>query len=418
MSHSRPPDPPSPLLEPVLPVPEEEEISLLDIGVILAQHRRLIGLVIAGFTALGLVIAVLSSAEYTSSAQVVPEAAAEGSLPGAGALAALRGFGLSLGGMSTGLSPEAYPSIVQSREVLLAVARDTFFFAELGRETTFVDYVRETKSWLGRAMSFVLGLPGKLVRAIQGGAPALMIRDEAGGIQFLTEEEDAALKVLAGLVSTSHDLETGLMTISVTTEDPLLSAELARTFVQQLSKRVHTVRTQKARENLAFIEQQFAEAEQQLRAAEEALAQFDDRNTNPQTARLRTERDRLQRQVTFASQLYGDLQAQRTQAQIELQRSEPVVTVLQQPAVPLEPSGPNRKLIVLLALILGTMLGVAMAFVSAAIERQSADEAEQRKLEEIKAAFLPKRWRNGQGRAARPAPEAETEASTAPPDSR
>src|SRR5690606_29211635 len=128
---------------------------------------------------------------------------------------------------------------------------------------------------------------------------------------------------------------------------------------------------------------QFAGAEKELRDAENALARFDDRNNNPNSARLRTERDQLQRQVTFASQLYSDLQAQRTQAQIELQRSQPVVTVLEYPAVPVEPSGPNRKLIVLLSLVLGAAIGVGLAFVKAAIEKQSADEESSEKLELI-----------------------------------
>lgn len=389
--------------------PADEEISLLDVGVVLAQHRRLIAITAVVLTVLGLLVAVVSSSEYTASARVIREAGAQGDLPGIGALSALRGFGLSLGAGATGLSPEAYPDILRSREVLLAVARDTFYFDALDRSATFVTYVEETKGIMGVIASYTIGLPGRLLQ---------WARDDAGGggpraggdIQALTKAESDALRALSDLVSTSEDVETGLMTITVTTRDPLLSAELAQQFVQQLRERVRTVRTQKARENLAFIETQFEDAERELRAAEEALAEFDDRNNNPQSARLRTERDRLQRQVTFASQLYSDLQTQRTQAQIELQRSEPVVTVLEQPAVPLDPSGPNRKLIVLLSLILGMAVGIGLAFVKAAIERQSADEAEHRKLEEIKAAFLPKRWRNGHNGAA-DSREAEPEAS-------
>jgi capsular polysaccharide biosynthesis protein len=345
-------------------------------------------------TVIGLVVAVFSSAEYTSSATVIREAGAEGGLGSLGGLSALRGFGLSIGGASGGLTPEAYPDILQSAEVRLAVAQDTFYFSELGRRATFVEYVEAESSVLGFIKQYTIGLPGLILSSIREN-PSAGAEGARGGLQRLTETEYEALEKLSDLISTSTDLETGLMRVSITTENPVLSAALTESFVSHLTERVRTIRTRKAREDLDFIEQQFAEAEGVLQEAEEALARFDDRNNNPQTARLRTERDQLQRQVTFASQLYSDLLTQRTQAQIELQRSQPVVTVLEEAAIPLEPSGPNRKMIVLLSLVLGGALGIGLAFVKAAIEKQSDDDENSKKLELIRSAFIPKRWRNG-----------------------
>ena len=107
------------------------------------------------------------------------------------------------------------------------------------------------------------------------------------------------------MVSVSVDRNSGIMSISVTTRQPLLSAQLAQTFINLLTQRVREIYTKKIREDLEFIRERFGESQQQLEVAEEKLAQFMDRNRNPQTAQLRTKMERLQRQVSFKTQLYA-----------------------------------------------------------------------------------------------------------------
>jgi uncharacterized protein involved in exopolysaccharide biosynthesis len=141
------------------------------------------------------------------------------------------------------------------------------------------------------------------------------------------------------------------------------------------------------------MEERFTEVEQELRVAEEELATFVDRNSGIQSARLETERERLQRQVSFKSELYQQLQAQVTQARIELQRSEPVITVVEESVPPMERSAPQRTLIVLLSLILGGFIGLGAAFVSAFLSNTEEDTEEQEKLEEIRARLIPGRLR-------------------------
>jgi len=57
-----------------------------------------------------------------------------------------------------------------------------------------------------------------------------------------------------------------------------------------------------------------------------------DRNRDIQTARLRTEVERLQRQVTIKMELYRELQTQLMQAEIELQHIQPVITLVEAPS--------------------------------------------------------------------------------------
>jgi uncharacterized protein involved in exopolysaccharide biosynthesis len=153
---------------------------------------------------------------------------------------------------------------------------------------------------------------------------------------------------------------------------------------------VRELRTKRVREKLGFIERRFQEAQDELEDAENRLAQFLERNQNPTTAQLQFQRDRLQRQVRFKEQLYSNLQGQLTQSRLDLQRQQPVVTVVESPVPPAEPSSPNRPLIVFLSVVLGTFFGVAGAFVASFLSPDQKDQQRADKVAQIRDAFMPR----------------------------
>jgi uncharacterized protein involved in exopolysaccharide biosynthesis len=147
------------------------------------------------------------------------------------------------------------------------------------------------------------------------------------------------------------------------------------------------------RERLEFVEGRFEEAEQELETAEERLAQFLERNQNPTTATLQFRRDRLQRQVTFKEQLYSELQSQLTQTRLDLQRRQPVVTVVEKPVPPVEKSAPSRTLIVIMVSILGGVIGVGIAFGRVFFVERAKESRERDKIQEIREALHRPTWR-------------------------
>jgi uncharacterized protein involved in exopolysaccharide biosynthesis len=369
----------------------EDEVSLLDILLVIARHKQLILRTVLVFTVLGVAYALLASEEYTSTAKVVREAQEDMPSGLSGGLAALQGFGINIGGASSGLTPQAYTEILSSREVRLAVVRDTFYFVDEDTTTTFVDYVDRPPGLVGTILKYTIGLPGTIMTALQGDQRTA-VETQSGARVYPTEAEEEAIKTIGDRIASSVDQETGLMSVSVTAGEARLAAGLTESFLQHLTDRVSTIRTEKARRNLAFMEERFTEVGQELRTAEEELATFVDRNSGIQSARLETERERLQRQVSFKSELYQQLQAQVTQARIELQRSEPVITVVEEPVPPMERSAPKRTLIVVLSLILGGFLGVSAAFVSTFFDSTEDDAEGREKLEEIREKLVPMRW--------------------------
>ena len=363
-----------------------DAMSLADALLVVARRWRLFVLTLVSMTVFGIVLALALPEEYTSRTTVMREASTEGGLRLGGGLAALQGLGVNLGGLtSEGLSPEAYPSVLSSREVQLSVLRDTFQAPPLQDPTTLTDYL-VPESAMG------------IFHRLRTSAKRSMVGSESNDVDSLrtrhpSVREEQALLTFRDMVSTSIDQESGFMHIHVTSESPWLGTEIAESLLSHLTDRVRQLRTKRARENVAFIRERFAEAQVELREAENRLSDFVDRNRNLGTAGLRTERDRLRRQVSFKSDLFSELQAQLTQAEIELQRSSPVVTIVEEPSPPIQHSFPPRSIIVIGFFLLGIVLSVLLCFGYRFIDQQSRDDPEWRKMEEAFQRMMPKRVR-------------------------
>jgi uncharacterized protein involved in exopolysaccharide biosynthesis len=384
--------------------PREDEVSLLDILLVLARHKGLIVRTLLAFTILGLTYSIFASEEYTSEARVVREAQQRtggGNLPGGLSQGVLSGLGISLGGSGSGLTPAAFPSVLESREVRLAVVRDTFRFPDTERPMTFVEYANRPPGIWDLLLKYTLKLPftlKKMLGKAVSGAPSSTSPAPAGTTEnndpiIPSKKEETAIKAVRGKIFSGVNEKTGLMSISVTAGGAQLALDLTKSFLDHFTTRVRELRTEKVRERLEFVEQRFQEVEKELDTAEERLARFLERNQNPTTATLRFQRDRLQRQVTFKEQLYSELQSQLTQTRLDLQQRQPVITVVENPVAPTGPSAPNRTLLVFLSVVLGGFFGVLLAFIKNFFENAEEKEGDQEKLEEVRERLIPARFR-------------------------
>jgi len=357
-----------------------QDVSVLDLLLVLVEKRSLILRTTLVVILLGCTYAFLASNTYVSTAKLSRESEQSGgSLSQLGGLGALSGgLGINLGAVTGGgMNSEAFQEVLESREVRLSVAQDTFWFPDEQERMTFVEYVDQPP-----------GLLQRVIRAFTGGEEAADTTgsraNEVGAtVRRMTEQEANAVDMVSQLMSSSINKDSGLMTVSVRAEDSQLAAEVASSFIRHLTDRVRELRTAKVRERVAFVESRFEEVEAELSAAEDDLARFLEQNQNPTTATLRFQEDRLRRQVNFKQQLYSDLRGQLTQARLDVQRQQPVVTVVEEPVPPLQKSSPNRLLLILLSGVVGVFLGCGIAFALALAEAFGDDKHRREKLHRI-----------------------------------
>jgi Chain length determinant protein len=324
-----------------------EPVTLFEIiAAVISRRKRLLRLLVLSVV-WGAMMGLFSSSQYTASETLLSELERNASASGRIA-SALRGFGISTGEVASGtLTVQSLPEILVSREVRLAVLSDTIAWPGRG-SITIVDYLSSgSGSWFGVVVEWVknwtVKLPGRILTALSS-TPSASEGSGGSPTKSVTAEEELLLEWLLRVLITVHDVDTGLITVSATTDDPFLAAGLVTSFEKHLRSRIDQVYTGKAREILRFVEASHEAALIRLNDADEALATFKDRNRNASTARLRVEGDRLKRRVDLEAQLYSRSLTTLTEARLGLLRSEPATTVIEAAIPPAFPSGPNRML--------------------------------------------------------------------------
>src|SRR5690625_669795 len=173
----------------------------------------------------------------------------------------------------------------------------------------------------------------------------------------------STVQQLRSRIESVNDSDTGIVTISVKMQDPVVAAEIARLAVNQLSDYVTRYRTEKSQRDVKFIQERLEEAKQNFEEVQQELAHFTDANRGQLTAVARIEEQQLQSRYNLTFNLYNTMAERLEEAQIKLQEDTPVVNITEPPAVPDRSSEPNRVSIVVLFILLVTILAVDAIFV-------------------------------------------------------
>lgn len=306
---------------------ESDEVSLLALGTILLRNRwrllRWIGLG-AGIAAL---VSFTRPALYEASASFVPQ----GIDAKASGLANLAGqLGVAMPATNQSLSLEFYTKLLESRVLLLPVAKDTIVVPELGGKSV--------------AVLDLFQIPrGKMPEA---------------------EREEKGLKQLRKMVTGSMVKTTGVVAFSVETKWRSVSLAIASALVDGINDYNQRTRQGQAAAERKFIEGRVAVAASDLRAAEDRLQEFLGTNRNLGSPELMMQRDRLQRDVMLRQQVYQSLTQSYEEARIREVRDTPVITIFESPWAATEPESQGRLRLILLGIVLGAFVGGLLAFTS------------------------------------------------------
>lgn len=138
-----------------------------------------------------------------------------------------------------------------------------------------------------------------------------------------------------------------MTTITVTLQDPKVTAIVADSVVGKLQQYIIDYRIKKAKEDCAYLEELYHERQQEYYDAQSKYAHYFDTNRNIAFQSIRAEQERLQNDMSLAYQVYSQVAQQLQVARAKIQEEKPVFAVVEPATVPLEPSGISRKVIFL-----------------------------------------------------------------------
>ena len=321
---------------------EEKEIDLIEIGKKLWDKRKFILKVSGVGLLIGIIIAFSIPKEYSTTVILAPESKEGGSLGNAGALAAMAG--INLGGTSTSgdLSSDVYPNIMESTPFILGLSQIHVSDPKEKIDTNLFSYIKDEQksAW----WTYILGTP-RLVIGLFTSKKEDSTTEKNKFI--LTQDEDEVVEKLKKFLSISIDKKTGIITLASTMQSAIISATVADTLTSYLQSYIIKYRTEKARADLVFAEKLYNESKSDYNKAQQKYADYLDRNQNVILASYRVNQDKLQNEVTLAYNVYNQVAQQLQVAKVKVQDQTPVYTVIQPAIIPLIPTKPNKKLIVI-----------------------------------------------------------------------
>jgi uncharacterized protein involved in exopolysaccharide biosynthesis len=303
---------------------KEYSVDLMEIATTLWRSRKLIGYIVGIVTALGIVIGLLLPASFKSTAVLLPETDKSklGSLGGLSDLA-------SLAGVSTGEGSlvRLYPTIIKSESVLRNVVYARY------RSEAFRDSVTLIQFW-----------------RIEGKNPDVVY--------------ETALRSLRDLLDVSMDSRTNVVSISIETTEPQLSADIVNKVTVELDKFIRIKRTTSATEQRKWIEARLLEAKGDLEKSENLLKEFRENNRRvSDSPRLLLEQERLTRDVQINATVYTELKRQYEIVKIEEIKNIPIINVMDAGMASAHKERPKRRLIVLVSFVLSLIGSAGFVFI-------------------------------------------------------
>lgn len=325
---------------------DEFQIDWMGILRQLLAIRKKLYIAAAVGVVLGILIALGTPKQYTVSITLSPEMGSGKSGSGLASMAAS-----FLGGSIGSDSPDALnatlaPDIVASTPFLLELFDARVVSQDKQIDTTFTAYLDEQKSSL---MGYVLKVPGMAIGCVKSlftDKEEKTATIQEGAIE-LNEEDAKKLEGLRKQISADVDKKTAITTLSVTLQDPKVTATIADSVVSKLQQYITTYRTSKAKEDCQYLEKLYKERQQEYYDAQQRYARYVDANSNVVFQSTLAERERLQNDMNLAYQVYSQVAQQLQVARAKVQEEKPVFAVVEPAVVPLNPSGTSRKVIVL-----------------------------------------------------------------------
>ena len=292
---------------------------------------------------LGIIIALSIPKQYTVKVTLSPEMGGDKASGGLASLASS-----FLGGGASSNSPDALnatlaPDIVASTPFVLELFNTRVQTLDGELDTTLVAYLDEQKTpWF----SYIIKAPGMAIGAIKSIFTEKVDTVSALNPFQLTEKEATKVEGLRKAIIANVDKKTAMTTITVTLQDPKVTAIVADSIVAKLQQYIIDYRIKKAKEDCSYLEQLYKERQQEYYNAQSKYAHYFDSNRNIALQSVRAEQERLQNDMNLAYQVYSQVAQQLQVARAKIQEEKPVFAVVEPATIPLEPSGSSRKVIV------------------------------------------------------------------------
>lgn len=291
---------------------------------------------------------------YQSTIQLAPEASNATNLGSLGSLASSFGINLNTSSSQDALFPDLYPDILSTNEFVVALFDVPVRSMDGEIETTYGDYMlRRQKVTYFKWPKILLGRLKFLIAP-----PPARPSSGDGKInpQYLSREMDVLVQKINEQISCSVDKKTGVISITVLDQDPLIAAEMADTICVRLQQVITDYRTQKARIDEQYYRHLMEEAVEYYHAAQNDYVQFCEANWKINMPSISAQKDNLSNICNLRLSALNAIINQHQMACAKIQENTPAFTTLSRPCVPIKACKPKRMIFVVFMCFMATIV--------------------------------------------------------------
>lgn len=294
---------------------------------------------------------------YVVKVMLAPEYGEQNPINGIlGSAASFFNLGVGATGGSNAIVPEFYPDIIKSTDFMVGLMSASVKSQDGEFSGTYAQYIisREKSPWW-----FELLAKTKMIFAKKK-EPFNASEDYKVNPFALTQAEYDIIKNMSAAIGCDVDEKTGIISISVKAQDPLVAAVMANNVKEELQEFLTKYKTEKIKNELKHATELCNSAYADYIKAQNVYAEFTDKHQALTRQSYKVEEMRLSGEMQMALEIYNALYQQKLYSESELQKRTPAFTSLQNATVPVKPTGPKRMITVLIMTILSFLVYTAI----------------------------------------------------------
>ena len=323
--------------------------DVIDLRVVFRKiwgNRKLFYKVLPTVFVLSCIYIVSIPRHYTADVELAPEMENSSSGGTLGALAS--SFGLDLNSMQTtdAITPLLYPDLMRDNGFCSSLMQIMVESEDGEIKATYHDYLMKYQKmpWWNYPIKWVKSLLPKTKEtggSKKGYNPYHLSRKEENILDRARQDIDIVI-----------DKKTGVITISVNAQDPLICQCLADSVKDRLQVFITEYRTNKVRTDYEYYKKLAAEAKREYEKVRQQYAYMADASTNVSLRSVEMKMEDVENDMQLKYNAYTTINAQLQAAKAKVQERTPVFTVLKGASVPTKPAGPKRMIFVVAMLFL------------------------------------------------------------------
>lgn len=267
-------------------------------------------------------------------------------------IASTLGFSIGGGSTSDAISPMLYPKLVESNDFIYKLLNIKIKTRDGKISTDYYTYLDKYQKVTPYMIPFYY-IESKIQDiATTNKQKETFTNSHKINPAFLSKKETKIFGAIKGNVNCDYDLKTGMISVNVEDQDPLVAATIVDSVCSKLQEYIINYRTQKARVDEKYYKKLALEAKNAYEKSRQLYSSYADANMDVLLESYKSKVEDLENDMQLKFNTYNQMNTQLQAARAKVQEATPVFTVVQSSTVPTIPAGPKRMAMILCILFI------------------------------------------------------------------